>query len=89
MKIEVYKPKYRVEECICELRECLVKSWTGMGYKTTEFEEMWKEYTGLNNALFLNSGSSALFLAVNALKLRNNWNYRSEVISTPNNLDCF
>lgn len=26
--------------------ECLEKGWTGMGFKTVDFEERWKEYTG-------------------------------------------
>ena len=41
MTIQVLKPKYHVEECLEEIRECLEKGWTGLGFKTVEFEEKW------------------------------------------------
>ena len=34
MAIQVLKPKYHVEECLNEIRECLEIGWTGMGFKT-------------------------------------------------------
>ncbi len=74
---------YRTDECLLEIKECLDRSWTGMGYKTEEFEAQWKKYSKLNNALFLNSASSALYLAIKTLKIKNNWTYRDEIISTP------
>ena len=44
-KIQVLKPKYRTEEILKEIQECLDTSWTGMGGKLTiEFEEKWKTY---------------------------------------------
>ena len=46
MAIQVLKPKFHVDECLESVRECLEKGWTGMGYKTVEFEEEWKKYTG-------------------------------------------
>ena len=36
--IQVLKPTYRVEECLAEIRTCLECGWTGMGFKTVEFE---------------------------------------------------
>ena len=30
-KIQVLKPKYRTEEILKEIQECLDTSWTGMG----------------------------------------------------------
>ena len=66
--IQVLKPKYRVEECLDEIRICLEKGWTGLGFKTTEFEENWKLYTGLPNAHFLCSATAGLHLATNILK---------------------
>jgi len=28
-------PTFRVDECLAEIRECLEKGWTGLGFKTT------------------------------------------------------
>ena len=68
MTIQVLKPKYHVEECLNEIRECLEIGWTGLGFKTVEFENKWKEYTGHENAHFLNSATVGLHLAVEILK---------------------
>lgn len=35
MSIQVFKPKFHVDECLEAIRECLEKGWTGMGFKTT------------------------------------------------------
>ena len=40
--INVLKPKYRTQEILDEVKICLDKGWTGMGFKTIEFEEAWK-----------------------------------------------
>jgi len=81
--IQVLKPKYRVDECLSEIKECLEIGWTGMGYKTIEFENQWKTYTGLKNAHFLNSASSGLHLAVKILKEKYGWLNEDEIITTP------
>lgn len=83
MSIQVLKPKYRVEECLDQIRECLEAGWTGLGFKTVEFEEAWKEYTGHANAHFLNSNTVGLNLAVEILKRENLWKKGDEVITTP------
>ncbi|MBP1907221.1 dTDP-4-amino-4,6-dideoxygalactose transaminase [Paenibacillus turicensis] len=83
MSIQLFVPTFDVEGCLEEIRECLEKGWTGLGYKTIEFEEKWKEYTGLNNAHFLNSATSGLNLAFDILKERYNWDNDCEVITTP------
>lgn len=82
-KIQVLKPLYRVEECLQEIRECLEMGWTGMGFKTNELEEKWKDYTSLPYAHFLNSSTSGLHLAVKLLKEKYNWQNDDEVITTP------
>ena len=46
MSIQVLKPKFEIDECLDAVRECLEKGWTGMGFKTVQFEEAWKDYTG-------------------------------------------
>ena len=62
MPIQVLKPKFHVDECLDAVRECLEKGWTGMGFKTVEFEEAWKNYTGHKYAYYLNSNTAGLHL---------------------------
>ncbi len=81
--IQLFVPTFRVDECLAQVRECLEKGWTGLGFKTNEFEQAWKAYTGLPHAHFLNSATSGLHLAVRLLKERYGWQNGDEVISTP------
>ncbi len=83
MAVQLFIPSYRVEECLDQIRECLEAGWTGLGFKTVEFEEKWKDYTGLNNAHFLNSATAGLHLAVKILKETFLWDDGDEIISTP------
>jgi dTDP-4-amino-4,6-dideoxygalactose transaminase len=83
MSIQLFVPSFRVDECLAEIRVCLEKGWTGLGYKTVEFESAWKQYTGLPNAHFLSSNTAGLHLALEVLKRRNGWCAGDEVISTP------
>lgn len=83
MSIQVLKPRFEVEECLESVRECLEKGWTGMGFKTVQFEEAWKEYTGHANAYYTNSNTVGLHLAVKILKMKNGWQEGDEIISTP------
>ena len=83
MAIQVLKPKFHVDECLDAIKECLEKGWTGMGFKTVQFEEEWKKYTGHKYAYYLNSNTVGLHLAVKILKERNHWNDGDEVITTP------
>lgn len=83
MAIQVLKPKFHVDECLEQIRECLEKGWTGMGFKTVEFEEAWKAYTGHKYAYYLNSNTVGLHLAVKILKMKYHWNDGDEIISTP------
>lgn len=83
MPIQVLKPKFHVEECLEEIRECLEKGWTGMGFKTVQFEEEWKKYTGHKYAYYINSNTVGLHLAFRLLKMKYNWQDGDEVITTP------
>lgn len=83
MNIQLFKPKYEVEECLEEIRECLEKGWTGLGFKTIEFEEKWKKYTGLPFAHYINSATVGLNLAVEILKEEYGWEDGDEIITTP------
>lgn len=83
MAIQVLKPKFHVDECLEQIRECLENGWTGMGFKTVEFEEAWKKYTGHKYAYYLNSNTVGLHLAVKILKMKYHWNDGDEIISSP------
>lgn len=83
MAIQLFVPTFNVDEVLKEIKECLEIGWTGMGYKTIQFENKWKEYTGLKNAHFLNSATSGLNIALDILKENYNWNDGDEVITTP------
>lgn len=81
--IQIFKPKFAVEECLAEIRECLEKGWTGLGFKTVEFENAWKKYMDLPFAYYVNSATAGLYLAVDILKAKNGWSDGDEIISTP------
>jgi dTDP-4-amino-4,6-dideoxygalactose transaminase len=81
--INLFVPYFRNEEILEQINECLDKGWTGLGYKTNEIESLWKEYTGLPNAHFLNSNTSGLHLAIKILKDANKWADDDEIITTP------
>ena len=82
-KINVLKPKYRTDEVLDEIKICLDKGWTGMGFKTIEFEEAWKEYTKLPHAHFIQSNTVGLHLALHTFKTQEGWNDGDQVITTP------
>ena len=63
--VQVLKPKYRTDEILNEIKICLDKGWAGMGFKTIEFEEAWKQYTKLPHAHFIQSNTVGLHLALN------------------------
>ena len=80
--IQVLKPYFRIDETMDEIRECLEKGWTGMGFKTEQFESAWKSYTGFKFAHFLNSATSGLHLAIKIYKDKNKWNSENEIITS-------
>lgn len=81
--IQVFVPKFRVDEVLAEIRECLERGWTGMGYKTVDVEKKWCDYTGLPHSHFLNSATAALHIAVALYKRELGWQDGDEVISSP------
>ncbi|MBI4870399.1 MAG: DegT/DnrJ/EryC1/StrS family aminotransferase [Candidatus Riflebacteria bacterium] len=80
--IQLFVPTFDVEACLSEIRECLEIGWTGLGFKTTQFEQGWRTYTGLPNAHFVNSNTAGLHLAVKILKDACGWADGDEIIST-------
>jgi dTDP-4-amino-4,6-dideoxygalactose transaminase len=83
MAINLFVPSFRVDECMAGIRECLEKGWTGLGFKTLEFERAWTEYTGLPHSHFLSSNTVGLHLALEILKSKHGWQDADEVITTP------
>jgi dTDP-4-amino-4,6-dideoxygalactose transaminase len=81
--IHLFVPTFRVEEVLSEIRDCLEKGWTGLGYKTVEIEQKWREYSGLPHAHFLGSATFGLHLAVRLLKEQGGWKEGDEIITTP------
>jgi dTDP-4-amino-4,6-dideoxygalactose transaminase len=81
--IQVLKPKFRVDETIEEIKECLEKGWTGIGFKTEKFEDEWKSYSGFRNAHFLNSATAGLHLAIKIFKEELDWRDGDEIITSP------
>lgn len=81
--IQLFRPTFAVDECLAEIRECLESGWTGLGYKTIEFEQAWSAYTGLVHSHFLNSATSGLHLALNIFKEVDGWHDGDEIISSP------
>jgi len=81
--IQLFVPFFRVEETLSEIRECLEQGWTGLGFKTVQMEEAWKNYTSLPNAHFLNSATAGLHLAIRLIKEEEGWKEGDEIITTP------
>lgn len=81
--IQLFIPKFRIDESLALIKTCLEKGWTGMGYLTIEIEENWKKYSGLPNAHFLNSNTSGLHLALEVLKRKHQWSDGDEIITSP------
>lgn len=83
MSIQLFVPTFEIEECLEGIRDCLEKGWTGLGYKTVEFEEAWIKYTGMEHAHYLNSATAGLNLALEVLKEQLWKDEEGEVITTP------
>ena len=81
--IALFKPFFRKQEILEEVSQCLDIGWTGIGYKTDEFEEKWCDYTKLKNCHFLNSATAGLHLAVKIYKDHFNWSNGDEIITSP------
>lgn len=83
MAIQLFVPTFDIEGCLEEIKECLEKGWTGLGFKTIQFEEAWKQYTGHEYAHYLNSATAGLNLAFEVLRETNGWQDEDEIITTP------
>jgi len=81
--IPLFKPHFRVDECLEKIKASLEIGWTGQGYLTSDFESAWGRYSRTENNLMLNSASAALHISLESMKTRFGWNKDTEVISTP------
>ncbi|MCU0848902.1 MAG: DegT/DnrJ/EryC1/StrS family aminotransferase [Spirochaetes bacterium] len=68
MRIPFHKPSITQRE-IDAVAECMRSGWLTMGRATFEFERKFAGYIGAGNAVALNSGTSALHLALRAAGL--------------------
>jgi len=83
MTINVFKPKYRTNEVLEEIKECLEIGWTGLGFKTEKFEQAWNEYSGFENSHLVSSNTIGLQISIKILKDVNKWKDGDEIITTP------
>ena len=81
--VHLFVPTFRIDEVLAEIRECLEKGWTGLGYKTVAFEQAFRAHTRLPHAHFLGSASAGLHLAFKLLKEAHGWKDGDEVVTTP------
>ena len=81
-KIQLFKPSFNVDKVLNEIRICLELGWTGMGFKTNQFEQIWAKYSGHKYNLFLNSATAGLNLAFEILKKTESWEDDAEIITT-------
>jgi perosamine synthetase len=69
--IQVFKPDIGEDE-IAAVSEVLRSGWLGLGPKTAEFERRFSGYVGTQSAVGVNSGTSALDLALKLLHISHN-----------------
>jgi len=82
-KIPLFRPRFNVARSLSLIEECLEKGWTGMGYRTEQFEAAWSNYTGVKYSHYLNSSTSGLNLAVEILSRMHQWPDDAQLITTP------
>ena len=80
--IQLFTPVFDVEACLAEIRVCLERGWTGIGFKTVEFEQQFGAYIGQPFCHFLNSNTNGMHLLLEMLRQTQSWQPGDEVIST-------
>ena len=65
-----------IEEAI----DSLLSTYVVMGKKTKKFEELWSKWVGRKKSIFVNSGSSAILLAMMWLKFKKSIDKKNEVL---------
>lgn len=63
--LQAHRPSIGAEE-LEEVRKVFETGWLGMGSQVIEFENMVKDYLGVRNVVAVNTGSTALHIALDA-----------------------
>jgi dTDP-4-amino-4,6-dideoxygalactose transaminase len=77
--MQLFSPKYEVDECLEGIRKVLESGWTGCGPACREFEQEWSLFTGAKDSHYLSSATAALHIALRLCDLPPN----SPVLTTP------
>lgn len=80
--IQLFTPSFDVDACLAEIRICLEKGWTGIGFKTGEFEQKFADYIEQPYCHFVNSNTNGMHLLLEMLKKTKGWQDGDELIST-------
>ena len=80
--IQLFAPSFNIDRCLAEVRICLEKGWTGIGFKTVEFEQRFCAYIGAPFGHFVNSNTNGIHVLLEMLKMTQGWADGDEVIST-------
>jgi dTDP-4-amino-4,6-dideoxygalactose transaminase len=80
--IQLFAPAFDIDRCLDEVRQCLERGWTGIGFKTVEFEKRFCDYVGEPFGHFVNSNTNGIHLLLEMLKELRGWQDGDEVIST-------
>jgi len=77
--MQLFLPKYEIDECLEAIRGILSSGWTGYGPKCREFENEWSEFVGTPYSHYVNSATAALHIALRLCDLPPG----SPVLTTP------
>ena len=80
--IQLFAPSFNIDRCLAEVRICLEKGWTGIGFRTVEFEQRFCAYIGAPYGHFVNSNSNGIHVLLAMLKMTNGWADGDEIVST-------
>jgi len=81
--LKLFNPVVRTEDCLAGIRDCLHQGSLGKSPVIDVFEKAWVSYSKLPLATYVNSGSSALLVALKVLTYAHNWEVGDEVVTTP------
>lgn len=68
--MQLFTPKYDVDQCIDEIRKVLESGWSGCGPACRKFEQEWSNFVEAKDSHYLNSATSALHIAVRLCDLK-------------------
>lgn len=70
MRNILFHKTYTTQQELDSVADAIRSGWLTMGPKVIEFEKLFKEYIGANEAIMLNSATAALHLALKAVNLQ-------------------